>query len=238
VITTTPLLALLIIGLTVAVGWGFYRLSTIELFERLRPYLLLGLIVSWGVAVAEAAFAVAYAITPHWVPLWLFVLGVIALTNLEWLRNLMAGLQVAFEGRFDTGDSVRIGDLEGEIIGLGLRATRVRGVDGQVHEVPNQRLTTDEVTDLAGEGDCACELTVTVPDHMPTERARRMARQAAALTPLASPRHSPEVFTETDDPAGGTIHLRIRGYAFDPTYQDHYRSDVTARLLQAFEQER
>lgn len=237
-ITTTPVMMLLVIGVALAVGWICYRLSTIELFERLRPYLLLGLVVSWGIAIAEAVFAFAYEMTPYWVPLWLFVLGVVALTNLEWMRNLMAGLQLAFEDPFDTGDSVRIGDVEGEIIGLGLRATRVRGVDGQVHDIPNQRLTTGEVTNLAGQGDCACELTVTVPEHMPTERAKRMARQAALLTPLASPRHSPEVFMQTDNPAGGTIHLRIRGYAFDPNYQDHYRSDVTARLLQAFEQER
>lgn len=230
-----PQPALIILAIALMIGWGFYRLANIELLERFRPGLLTGLVVFWGMAIVEATFFFAHTLTYYWLPLGLVVLGVVAITNLAWMRNVMAAIQIAFEDRFGTGDSIRVDSVEGEVVDLGLRATRIRRVDGQIHEIPNQTLTTDAVTNLTGHGDCACELTVTIPAEMSIDRARRLARDAALMTPLASPRHSPEVFTTADDPAGGTVRLKIRGYAFDPTYQEHYRSDVTARLVETFE---
>ena len=60
------------------------------------------------------------------------------------------------------------------------------------------------------------------------------ALEAAILSPLASPRHRPEVFLGEHLEVGAPVKLMIRGYAFDPNYQDHFRSDVIERVTKMF----
>ena len=231
-----PVPALVIIGLAILLGYGFYRLSNLEIFSRFRPYIVMGLVGLWGLAVVETVFAVSHALTESWVSLGLFLLATTVVTNYQLLRNIMAGLTVAFEQRIHAGDSVRIGEIEGEIQWFGLRAVRVRGIDGRAHEIPNEKFVGESVSNLASGGDSACEVTVKVPAGLATSRAREIARDAAVLTPLASPRHEPEVFVEADAADGKSVRLRVRGYAFDPSQQERFKSEVTRRLLEAFDQ--
>lgn len=232
-----PQAALVIIILALVAGYVLFRLSHLETLQRFRPYIVGGLVILWGLAVVEMAFAIAHALTVHWLSLGLFLLGTIVLTNFEWLRNIMAGLAIAFERRIQVGDSVRLGEIEGEIQSFQLRAVRVRGIDGRAHEIPNRKFVDESVSNLASEGDSACDVTVSIPKHLSPQRARQLGREAALMTPLASPRHKPEVFVEADENDDQErIRLRVRGYAFDPAYQERYRSDVTSRLLAGFEE--
>ena len=230
----SPTTGLLVILLALLGSWPLYRLSSIELLERFRSYILLGVLALWGLAVIELVFIISHALTASWLPVAIFLLASGVLANFQWLRNLMAGLSLAFEGHLSTGDAIRVAEVEGQIKDFGLRSTRIRGLDGRIHDVPNSLLVDEEVTNLEAGGDSACQVTVAIPREISVEEACRMAQRAATLSPLASPRHEAEVFTETD-PADNTRHLRIRGFAIDASFQDRYRSDINARLFEAFD---
>lgn len=229
--TTLPLIAVVL-----AAGYGLYRLSRLELLRRLRPYLLTLLLVLWALAAIEATFALAYLLTAHWFVLGLFMLAFLTVVYLDWFRDIGSAVTIAFEKRFVVGASVRIEGVEGEIQSFDMRSTHVRDTNGQLYEIPNHTFITESVANLTGEGDCTCEMTLAPPDHLSLEEARSMAREAALLTPLASPEHEPEVFIDREAP-GGADHLRIRGYAFDPNYQEHYRSDVLSRVRRQMQSE-
>ena len=108
-------------------------------------------------------------------------------------------------------------------------------MDGTLHDIPNHQLTSNAIANLSGDGgDSACEVEVTVPEALPLPKAMALAVEAAMLSPLASPRHKPEVFLSA---TGKAPHqLRVRGYAFDPNFQEHFRSDVVTRILERYEE--
>ncbi|MFB6262446.1 MAG: mechanosensitive ion channel domain-containing protein [Bradymonadaceae bacterium] len=234
--TLAPGVALLLTGLALVFGWALYRLSDLEVLAPFRPYILILLLGAWGFAAVEAVFALAFALTSSWVAVGLFLLAVLTVTNLSWMRHVAAGLVLALEGRLDVGDTIEIGEIDGEIEAFGLRAVRVQGSDGRLYDVPNRRLVDETLADLAEAGDSMCELVVSVPDPLTIDRARTIARRSAALTPYASPRHCPEVLVETG--GGDEVRLKVRGYAYQSSRRDSYRSDVTERILEAFEADR
>lgn len=211
------------------------RISRSRAARRLRRWLPLLYTSIWGAAVIFITWIYARGLSSTWfLAIWLLFL-LIALASVGWLRSVMSGVALSMEGRIRIGDSIRFGTVEGEVIAFGMRAMRLRGVDGTIHEIPNEKLVTEAVANLSGEGgDSACELTLTVPPSVDPNEALEIARTVAVLTPLASPRHRPEVFLLPRAREDQRYELRVRGYAFDALYQDHYRSDVTSRMQTVF----
>lgn len=193
------------------------------LYTTLWGATLIALTVMYARGLSQMAFAGVFV---------LFLLG--AFASVGWLRSVMAGVAISIEGRIHLGDSIRIGSTSGEVIGFGVRSLRLRAVDGSIHEIPNEKLVVESVTNLSGDGgDSATEFVIAVPAGVDPDRAVQVARDVAILTPLASPRHQPEVFLESG-PHLHQFEIRVRGYAFDAAYQDHFRSDVVARIQSEF----
>lgn len=201
----------------------------------LRRWLPLLYTSVWGVAVIVVTLIYAQGMSNTWfLAIWLVFL-VIVFASFGWLRSVMSGVAISLEGRIKLGDSIRINAISGEVIAFGVRALRLRAVDGSVHDIPNERLVTEPVTNLSGDGgDSAAELVIPVPHGINPDIAVEIARRVAILTPLASPRHRPEVFLESSGNDGQRFEVRVRGYAFDAAYQDHFKSDVVSRIQGEF----
>jgi small-conductance mechanosensitive channel len=199
--------------------------------RRVRHWLLLTRALVWTMTVFTVVFALSRLVsTEYWLVLGVLLLGLISLAALDWLRNLIAGLSLEFERNFEPGDLVRYDDIEGELVEFGTRAVMLRTDDGTRHQIPNEKFTRNSVTRLEIDGEAACEIVISLPHAVSPDRAVVLAQQAALLTPLASPRHRPEVFLDAATGKGQTIEMRIRGYAFDPAYRAHFRSDVVSRV--------
>lgn len=215
------------------------RLGQIKASTRLRRWIPLLHVTAWCLAAIAAMFAYATQLPDYWfavIGIFVFLVG---LASVGWLRSVAAGITLAAEGRLRVGDNIKIGAIDGEITVFGLRSVRVRAVDGTLHEIPNEMFMTAPVATVSGDGgDSACEITMKIPPTVEPNRAIEIARNAAILTPWASPRHRPEVFLRATDERDETFEITIRGFAFDPTHQDHYRSDVIARFHDDFRRER
>jgi potassium-dependent mechanosensitive channel len=61
------------------------------------------------------------------------------------VANFVAGLVLLFERRINVGDSVQIGDLQGEVREIGTRASTIRTGNGAEVIIPNGRLTSEQV---------------------------------------------------------------------------------------------
>lgn len=188
----------------------------------------------WLVALIAITTSYVDALTGVW--LLLFAAAALAFfVSVGGLRAVLAGVVMTFEDRVKVGDSIRVGDVEGEVIAFQVRCVRLRAPDGTILEVPNQKFVTETIANLGGDGDdSACEVTMRIPDNVPPEKAVSVAQMIAAVTPFASPRHRPEVFVEVGDSDLDDTTIRIRGFAFDQAHQDHYRSDVSMRLKTRF----
>ncbi len=241
-VTPTIFAAWWVVGMVVlaaAVSWTLGRLLDLPGLHRFRRWLALGRVLLWSFVAFDVVFALGHAVTEHWLVLGVVVVAIAALAGLDWLRNVVAGLALAFEDRFRPGDLVRHRDVEGELVHFGTRAVTLRSREGTLHHVPNQRFVRESLTHLETEGKAACDILVALPRGVSPDRALRLAEQAAFLTPLASPHHRPQAFLDVDADDGDTgVRLHIRGYPFDPAYRDHYRSDVVARVHSLLRTER
>ncbi|MGH7347360.1 MAG: mechanosensitive ion channel domain-containing protein, partial [Candidatus Rokuibacteriota bacterium] len=62
------------------------------------------------------------------------------------VNNFVSGLILLFERPIRVGDAVQIGDVQGEVRRIGIRATTVRAWEGAEVIVPNSQLVADRVT--------------------------------------------------------------------------------------------
>ncbi|NEX64093.1 mechanosensitive ion channel family protein [Noviherbaspirillum galbum] len=65
------------------------------------------------------------------------------------VSNFISGLIVMFERPVKIGDRVELGGVEGDVIEIGARATRLMTAEGSVIIMPNQKFITDPVKNWA-----------------------------------------------------------------------------------------
>ncbi|MDX1771935.1 MAG: mechanosensitive ion channel family protein [Planococcaceae bacterium] len=53
------------------------------------------------------------------------------------VRDVITGFFIIFEDQFSVGDYVRIGQAEGTVEEIGLRTTKLKGLNGEIHIFPN-----------------------------------------------------------------------------------------------------
>lgn len=58
------------------------------------------------------------------------------------VKDVIAGFFIIFEDQFAVGDTVRIGDLSGNVEHMSIRVTVLRNVEGEVHVIPNGSIQT------------------------------------------------------------------------------------------------
>ena len=71
-----------------------------------------------------------------------------ALAAQDTLKNFFGSLMLIADRTFRVGDLVKIGGNEGVVESVGLRTTRIRGLDDSLLTIPNSDLTTAHVTNF------------------------------------------------------------------------------------------
>ena len=71
-----------------------------------------------------------------------------ALAAQDTLKNFFGSLMLIADRTFRVGDLVKIGGNEGVVESVGLRTTRIRGLDDSLLTIPNSDLTTSHVTNF------------------------------------------------------------------------------------------
>lgn len=73
----------------------------------------------------------------------------IALAGKETLENFFAAFTILSDKPFRTGDTIKQAEIEGVVERIGFRSTRVRGLDGSAHIIPNQKLVSQNLVNLS-----------------------------------------------------------------------------------------
>ena len=123
-----------------------------DVFPRLNlrpglPYALLSLVKYAIVAVGFVLALLALGVNLNRVTVLGGALGVgvgFGLQNI--VNNFVSGLILLFERPVRVGDAVQIGDVQGEVRRIGIRATTVRAWEGAEVIVPNSQLVAERVT--------------------------------------------------------------------------------------------
>lgn len=156
------------------------------------------------------------------------------------LKNLLAdvvgGLVVIAERPYRIGDKVTVGEYYGEVTDIGIRSTTLVTLDDTEVTVPNYLLFDSSVAN-ANAG--AAQMLVVVEFHVATDAdvatARRVVEDALVT--------SQYVYVSDDHPATVLVEdelyyrtLQGRAYVNDLRNELAFESDVTERVLAAFEE--
>jgi len=93
-----------------------------------------------------------------------------ALAAQDTLKNFFGSIMLIWDRTFRVGDRVRIGDHEGMIESVGLRTTRIRGLDDSLLTIPNSDLTTEHVTNFGARRFRRFRTSIAVAYGTPLER--------------------------------------------------------------------
>ncbi len=143
-----------------AIFWGLFKLVDpfSQFLKRLEKVFTLAM-VEWLVKAIKAAFIFIGAATilqiwgiqvgPIIAGLGLFGVAV-ALGAQDLFKNLIAGILIIAEKRFNTGDWIRVeGTVEGTVETIGFRSTVVRRFDKAPVFVPNTKLSDSAVVNFS-----------------------------------------------------------------------------------------
>jgi len=98
----------------------------------------------------------------------------------NFVRDVITGFFIIFEDQFSVGDYVRIGQAEGTVQEIGLRTTKLKGLNGEIHIFPNGTIV--EVVNFSLNNSIAIvDVSVAYEANIP--EAEELIRQFLAALP-------------------------------------------------------
>jgi MscS family membrane protein len=147
---------------------------------RLGGKVLTFIIVSW--ILLNAADSIGIPVTPLMAGLGAGGLA-LALASQYTLENLIAGLVIFADKPVRIGDDCQFGGVRGHVERIGLRSTRIRGVDRSVISVPNAEFAKMQLVNFTARDHIPLAITLTLqPDIAPRPLRKLLDRLHRVLT--------------------------------------------------------
>ena len=147
------------------------------------------------------------------------------------VANFVSGLLLLFERPVQVGDAVQLGELVGEVVRIGLRASTLRTSEGAEVIVPNSRLIDQQITNWTlsdRKRRVDLELSVAAPDGF--EAIQRLLIEVARRDPRVSAEHEPEALVVRF--SADSAEFQLRFWTEDPQWM-RLRSDLGVAVQQA-----
>ena len=145
-------------------------------------------------------------------------------------QNFVSGLILLAERPVKIGDLIRVGDQEGDVKRISVRATEIQIADRSTLIVPNSELITKTVRNMTLAdpiGRVQLQFSVGIAADVAKVRTMLLAMYEASDAVLAEP--APRVFV--DSIADGRINLNSFAYVASPRDVYPTKSDLLFRLL-------
>lgn len=157
----------------------------------------------------------------------------VGLAAQDLLKNVFGGIMLLFDRPFQVGDKIEIGKHYGEVLEIGLRATRLVTPDDSVVSVPNMELMNASVSNAnMGELNCQVVAEIILPVDVDTQKVRKIATEAAQVSKYIY-LNKPIVvlfFNEMFE-RRSYLKMRLKAYVMDIRYEFQFKSDMTEIVL-------
>jgi small conductance mechanosensitive channel len=95
------------------------------------------------------------------------------------ISNLISGLLLFFEGVFDLGDYIQIGDVTGRVVKMSFRTTQLATIDGNIVTLPNALLASSQVINLTdGKPEILLTIHETIDIFADSQKAKQLMLDA------------------------------------------------------------
>jgi len=152
------------------------------------------------------------------------------------LKNFLGGLIIIFDQPFQVGDKVRVGGTYGEVVSIGMRATRIVTPDDNLVSVPNAQIVEDQVANAnAGALDCQVVVDLYLPGWVDVAWAKAIALSAAVNSQYTYLDKPVVVNVKDEFDRIFLTHLVVKAYVIDTRYEFALASDVTETAKAEFQ---
>jgi len=155
------------------------------------------------------------------------------------VASLVAGVMIMFDRPFQVGDRVTFGGQYGDITSVGLRSVKLRTLDDSMVTIPNN-LFLNEVTTCGNYGVLNMQVVIDflIGVDQDVNRARAIVHEATVTSNfvyLANPVEVRVSQVATDGYVA--LRLRLKVYVIDTIFEKALESDITLRVMDAFQEE-
>lgn len=224
------LVAVLAWGLVRAVSWFLAALAERSAKRRLfyMRFLPIVRLVTYSIAI-YAIVAWVYAVDRNGLLAAGAAIGVgVGFASQGILKNLFGGLIIIFDQPFQVGDKIRIGGTYGEVVNIGLRATRIVTPDDSLVSVPNAEVVEGQVANAnTGALDCQVVIDLYVPGWVDARKAKAVARSAAVMSQYVHLEKPVVVLVQDVFKEMFLTQLRVKAYVLDTRQEFIFASEVT-----------
>jgi len=167
---------------------------------------------------ALGIFLVAFAL--------LLLVAVVA--GREVIGGALAGFSLMLSDAFSTGDRLRVGNEEMEVLAMRLTATQVRTSRGEVLRIPNAELAAQRIANLTRTEALNISVTARLPVDVPHERVEGILLKAAEGVDGIRPEPAPKVYARSLE--GGAILYELSALVNSPSKKPDAESRVRFRI--------
>mgnify|MGYP001214511998 CR=1 FL=1 len=157
----------------------------------------------------------------------------VGLAAQDLLKNVFGGIMLLFDRPFQVGDKIEAGKHYGEVIEIGLRATRIVTPDDSVVSIPNMELMNSPVSNAnSGELNCQVVAEIYLPIDVDTQKVRKIAVEAAQVSKfIFLNKPIVVVFFNEMHQRKSYLKMRLKAYVMDIRYEFQFKSDMTEIVL-------
>jgi small-conductance mechanosensitive channel len=142
-------------------GRRFAEQSETDMDDRLVDLLELVIrYVIWFAAVMAILKVLGIDVTPLLAGAGIAGIAV-ALAAQDFISNFFGGAIITVDKPFKVGDRIKVEDYYGDVLSVGTRSTRIKTLDYQVVTIPNNKLTTNIITNYS-EPDAKMRITIPI----------------------------------------------------------------------------
>jgi MscS family membrane protein len=157
----------------------------------------------------------------------------VGLAAQDLLKNVFGGIMLLFDRPFQVGDKIETGKYYGEVLEIGLRATRIVTPDDSVVSVPNMELMNSSVSNAnSGELNCQVVAEIYLPLDVDTQKVRKIAIEAAQVSRfIYLDKPIVVLFFNEIKEKRSFLQMRIKAYVMDIRYEFQFKSDMTEIVI-------
>ncbi|WP_245638249.1 mechanosensitive ion channel family protein [Altererythrobacter ishigakiensis] len=154
------------------------------------------------------------------------------------VASYIAGLIIMLDHPFQVGDRVKFAGEYGDIVAIGLRSVRMRTLDDNIVTIPNSKFLTDiTASGNSGQLDMQVVIDFLIEPSQDAEEARTIVTEAALSSQfIFLPKPVVVLVSQWQDGLLIAVRLRLKAYVLDTRYEKEFESDVSIRVLKAFQQ--
>ena len=159
-----------------------------------------------------------------------------ALAAQDTIKNIFGGFTIYMDKTFRIGDTIKFDSVEGTVVDIGLRSTRIRNYDRRLLTVPNYKLTDAFITNISSEPDRRIVTALSLAYHTSPEQMQKAMQILRDIPNRIADVKDNDLVVSFTDYTDSAMTITFIYFIRKPADIYETRSKVNLEILQSFSQ--